>query len=271
MHTLKAIFEIVDLPRYLFLKQYFLQCKCTGTWFERKFSFPKYSNAWIQMFWHTQKLGYCLKIPNRLCMHKRALFTIPPAPIHLTIVSNELKWECTQCRCVVVVEGCLCVSCFVFKVMQLVYSPFTPPAYYPSTAAARRQAQVFMASIKSVCILCHPTAWDLQHIWQTHWIKKGVFNLYRSLEPVCCANSHWVSLLVHVCAHVSRCLCTPPALWECVDLSACVCLYACVYFCVSNECVHTEPACSETPATDNRWSPCIRSVLFPCGSQICQK
>lgn len=166
--------------------------------------------------------------------------------------------------------------------MQLVYSPFTPPTYYPAPAAARRQAQVFMASIKSVCIPCHPAAEDLQHIWQTHWIKKGVFNLYKSLEPVCCACSRRILLLVHVCACVSLSMYASC----CVRMRRSVCVYACVCICVpvcislcmcvsvcvcASECVHTEPACSETPATDNRWSPCIRSVLFPCGSQICQK
>lgn len=37
---------------------------------------------------------------------------------------------------------------FYFKVMQLVYSPVTSPAYYLAPAATRRQARVFMASIK---------------------------------------------------------------------------------------------------------------------------
>lgn len=43
------------------------------------------------------------------------------------------------------------------NLVHLVYPPplFTLPAYYPAPAAEKRQARVFMASIKIVCIPSH--------------------------------------------------------------------------------------------------------------------
>ncbi len=58
-------------------------------------------------------------------------------------------------------------------------------------------------------------------------LKKGVFNLYRSLEPVCCACSPRILLLVHVCART--CLAVYVRLPLCENVS--ICLPACVCVC----------------------------------------
>lgn len=152
-------------------------------------------------------------------MHARALFTIPLATITLTTVSNQSKRESSA--------------------SSLSSPPFTLPAYYPAPAAEKRQARVFMASIKIVCIPSHLhpviySAFDKHTEWKKKGGRKGVFNLYRSLERVCCACSRRILLLVRVCAHVSyRLRTTHLPLRE--NMSIClpaflrVYLYACVY------------------------------------------
>lgn len=109
------------------------------------------------------------------------------------------------------------------------------------------------------CSICHETgpgiygehkkwvqslphiAQDLQHIWQTHWIKKkrkekGTFNLYGSLEAVCWAGSQWIVLLLHVRAHVLTVYVHLPLSENvsiCLLVFLRVCLYGCVCFCAS--------------------------------------
>ena len=145
--------------------------KCSGTWAEIRG--PRQIQA-CKIFClfeekHTWKPGYRLKITNRLSVRTRALFTIHLFlwPYFQTNLSVHRAKMCGWCRGLFV---CL-MFCFQGDAASL-FPPFTARAYYPAPAAARRQARVFMASIKSVCIPCHPTARDLQRIWQTHWIKK---------------------------------------------------------------------------------------------------
>lgn len=214
-------------------------------------------------------------------MHKSALFTMH---LFLWPYTSRQIFVCAPSVDVWLVSKAVCVSCFTFKVMQLVYSPFTLQACYPTPAAARRQAQVFMASIKK-CAFPVTLQLEIYSTFDKHTElkkkekKKGVFNLYRSLDSVGCVCSQRIQLLVHVCVRVSLSMYASHCVRMCRSVCLCVrvCMRVCV-FCVcacvctrESVCVHTEPACSETPATDNRWSPCIRSVLFPCGSQICQK
>lgn len=210
--------------------------KCTGTEAERNFystcSSPKYSIAWIDAYLE----AWLLSENNRLSMHKSALFTV-----HLFLwpyTTSRQIFVCAPSVDVWLVSKAVCVSCFTFKVMQLVYSPFTLQACYPTPAAARRQAQVFMASIKK-CAFPVTLQLEIYSTFDKHTElkKKGVFNLYRSLDSVGCACSQRIQLLVHVCVRVSLsmyashcvrmcrsvCLCVRVCMWVCGFFFVCVC------------------------------------------------
>lgn len=117
-----------------------------------------------------------------------------------------------------------CVSCFVF--IQPVYSPFHTTSTLSCSICCQETEPGIYGEHKKWVHSLSPIAQDLQHIWQTFWIlKKRVFSLYKSLDPLCCASSQRMVPLVHVRA--ARCVRTPPR-WAEMCRSVCLWCYICV-------------------------------------------
>ncbi len=164
-------------------------------------------------------------------MHKRALFVIhlflwPYFQTNLSVRRAEMCGWCTR------LFVCL-VFCFQGDAASLF--PLHTPSILSRSSCCEETGPGIYGEHKKRARLLSPYSFEIYGALDKHTeLKKEVFNLYRSLEPVCCACSQRVQLLVHVCAHVSCCLCTPPAVWECVDLSACVpAMPVCVFLCMS--------------------------------------
>lgn len=123
-----------------------------------------------------------------------------------------------------------CVSCFVF--IQPVYSPFHTTNTLSSICCQETEPGIY-GEHKNWVHSPSPIVQDLQHIWQIFWIKKGMFSLYKSLDPVFCASSQRI-------VHASRCVSTPPCWVEmcrsvCSWCYICVCTPVCIF---GRVCVH---------------------------------
>lgn len=130
--------------------------------------------------------------------------------------------------------------CLVFR-FQGDAASFIPPSHHRRIIPPQLPSRVFTAGIK-----CRRPSPDLRltnrrNLKKTQNLTAGPGSL--RLSP------RQVSLLAHMCDDTR----------------------ASARFGPPRARARARPACSDAPATDNRWSACIRSVLFPCGSQICQK
>lgn len=95
--------------------------------------------------------------------------------------------------------------------------------------------------------------------------------MYRSLEPVCCACSQRILLLVHVCARTCLAVYVRLTLCEnvsiCLPARVCVCLRACVPVCVflcvrASVCTPSPPALKhQQQITDG--PPALEVFYFP--------